>query len=456
MHLRDQPFPEVDRLGVRVVDPEHGDRRARSRTDDPQHLGVDTGRVVVEVDRIDVLVLLRRVLGVGDRSVGPGGEPLRVFGDPRVVRRALQGKVQSHLQAEILGRCDEVVEVLDACPTPGAPRRGRPRPSRSPTANRHRRGSGLIVPPGSADCCGPCGSPRRSGGSAAGRRCRNPSARSGAVQSIASAKVPCRNGSRRRRSAAPEDRGKNSYQEPNSASGRSTQTCTAGDRVINSRIGSAASTGHRSPDSAGPIRSATADVGVAQRGDGSLDRGRVPLARAPADPLQQQGPGLQVVGHLLAGLPGGGLGLDGVPPGAQRIAPGLDHQAPQPLPVGRDLGVETVGARSPGTHPEQRAGLGGAALRLPVLRRPTAGGFHTTFAATASCPSRNTVAPTSITAPTTALAGYRPPATLGDTSINPIRPATRNNVPAADRSGAVAGPPRDAGHATPNSLIAGC
>src|ERR1700712_5426908 len=74
----------------------------------------------------------------------------------------------------------------------------------------------------------------------------------------------------------------------------------------------------------------------------------------------------------------------------------------------------------------------GLALRFPSSAG-AAGGFHTTFAATASCPSRKTVAPTSITAPTTDLAGYLPPATLGETSINPIRPATRNNVPAADR-----------------------
>ena len=56
---------------------------------------------------------------------------------------------------------------------------------------------------------------------------------------------------------APIDRGKNSYQEENSACLRSTQICTGAERVTSSRIGSAVSTDHSSPASAGPIRSTT-------------------------------------------------------------------------------------------------------------------------------------------------------------------------------------------------------
>ncbi len=114
VYLRDEPFPEVDRLGVWIVDPENGDPVRDPETQHPQGLRVDPGRVVVEVHREDVLVLLRGVLGVRDRSVGPGGEPLGVLGDPRVVGGALQRKIESHLEAETLCGGDEVVEVLDA------------------------------------------------------------------------------------------------------------------------------------------------------------------------------------------------------------------------------------------------------------------------------------------------------------------------------------------------------
>ncbi len=44
---------------------------------------------------------------------GAGGEPLRVLGHPRVVRRGLQGQVERDLHALLAGRRDEVVEVLE-------------------------------------------------------------------------------------------------------------------------------------------------------------------------------------------------------------------------------------------------------------------------------------------------------------------------------------------------------
>ena len=70
LHLGDQPLPEVQRLGVRVVDPEDPHAVGRPVAHDPQALGVEALGVVVEVQRVDVLVLLRRVLGVRDRAVG--------------------------------------------------------------------------------------------------------------------------------------------------------------------------------------------------------------------------------------------------------------------------------------------------------------------------------------------------------------------------------------------------
>ncbi len=108
-----QPGPEVDRLGVRVVDPEDAYAVAHPQLEDAQALGVDAVPVGVEVDRVDVLVLLRRVLRVRDRTVGPVGEPLRMLGHPRMVGRGLQGEVHRDLQAEGLGLGHEPVERLE-------------------------------------------------------------------------------------------------------------------------------------------------------------------------------------------------------------------------------------------------------------------------------------------------------------------------------------------------------
>src|SRR6476659_3601990 len=57
-------------------------------------------------------------------------------------------------------------------------------------------------------------------------------------------------------------------------------------------------------------------------------------------------------------------------------------------------------------------------------------------AATASWPSRHTVARTGTTSPTTALAGYLPPETTGWTSSIPIRPTTTHPVRLARRGAA--------------------
>ena len=66
-----------------------------------------------EVDRVDVLVLLRRVLGVRDRAVGPVVEPLGVLADPGVIGRALERVVERDLHAEVAGRLHEGVEVVE-------------------------------------------------------------------------------------------------------------------------------------------------------------------------------------------------------------------------------------------------------------------------------------------------------------------------------------------------------
>ena len=231
LDLTDQPGPEVGRLGVRIVDPKDLDAVVNPVPDHAQHLVVEPGGIVVEVERIDVLVFLRRILRVGDGAVRQFGEPLPVLAGPRMIRCALQRQVQGHLHAQIACRGDEVVEVVDGAQARDEWRRGRPRRCRSPTAIRRLRERRW------ESCCGPCDVPCRSGGSAAGTRRRTPSRRCAEGRAAAVAKVPCTG--LPSASQPPVERGNISYHEPKRASGRSTQTPYCSPRVtsIPQRIG---------------------------------------------------------------------------------------------------------------------------------------------------------------------------------------------------------------------------
>ncbi len=110
--VRDDPLPEDHRLGVRVVHAEDPHAAVHPVPQHPHGLGDEAVHVGVEGDGVDVLVLLRRVLRVGDGAVGAVVEPLGVFLHPGVVRGALQREVQRHLQPQLAGLADEPGEVL--------------------------------------------------------------------------------------------------------------------------------------------------------------------------------------------------------------------------------------------------------------------------------------------------------------------------------------------------------
>ena len=77
---RDQPLPERHRLRVRVVDAEGADAVPAPVQDDVAQRLPQTAPVLrVEVDVVDVLVALGRVLGVLERPVRPPVEPLRML-----------------------------------------------------------------------------------------------------------------------------------------------------------------------------------------------------------------------------------------------------------------------------------------------------------------------------------------------------------------------------------------
>ena len=75
--------------------------------------------VVVEVERVDVLVLLGRILRVRDRAVGQDGEPVGMLFGPRVIGCALQREVDRDLQAELRGRGDEARGSRSRVPNSG-------------------------------------------------------------------------------------------------------------------------------------------------------------------------------------------------------------------------------------------------------------------------------------------------------------------------------------------------
>ncbi len=114
LELAEGPLPERERLGVRVVDAEDLDAVPDPELEDRAQL-VPQGLPVLglEVERVDVLVFLRRVLGVLDRAVGALAEPGRVLADERVVGRDLERDVERDADATGTGRFDERVEVLD-------------------------------------------------------------------------------------------------------------------------------------------------------------------------------------------------------------------------------------------------------------------------------------------------------------------------------------------------------
>ncbi len=74
----------------------------------PQRLPV----VRLEIERIDVLIFLRRVLCVLHGAVRAPAEPRRVLFHVGVVRRALEGDVEREVDAALLGALQQAAEFL--------------------------------------------------------------------------------------------------------------------------------------------------------------------------------------------------------------------------------------------------------------------------------------------------------------------------------------------------------
>ena len=108
MEVVDAPLPEWQRFGVRVVDAEDADAAGDPELKNgaefiPQALPVRR----LEVERIDVLIFLGRILGVLNGAIGALDKPVRMFRDPGVIGRALEGDVESDFHAVVACGADQ-------------------------------------------------------------------------------------------------------------------------------------------------------------------------------------------------------------------------------------------------------------------------------------------------------------------------------------------------------------
>ena len=111
-HGGNHVLPETHRLGVRVIDAEDGDARLDPQIHDAFDFFFDAGHVGIEVDWVNILILLRRVLGEGDGAVRLVAEPVRVGLDPRVIGRALQGEIKRDFQTQFMCTLAQGLEIV--------------------------------------------------------------------------------------------------------------------------------------------------------------------------------------------------------------------------------------------------------------------------------------------------------------------------------------------------------
>src|SRR5207244_7221030 len=112
LNFPDQPFPESEGFGVRVVDPEDLDalfdpeqHYIAQRV--PQRAGVLRRKVGID----DVLIFLGRVFRIAHRAVRPTPEPLRMLLYSGVIRRALNREVERDFDLKQAARRDQLTGI---------------------------------------------------------------------------------------------------------------------------------------------------------------------------------------------------------------------------------------------------------------------------------------------------------------------------------------------------------
>ena len=110
----DQIFPKRDGLGVRIVHAKNAHTAFRPKQHDAFHLGPELAPVFAsKVYRINVLILFRRVLRVFDRAVRPFVEPLGMFLDVRMIRRAINREIEGDFHSAFAHFLLQPIKILE-------------------------------------------------------------------------------------------------------------------------------------------------------------------------------------------------------------------------------------------------------------------------------------------------------------------------------------------------------
>ena len=102
MHFSNHPLPKSNRLGVRIVDAKNRDASLGPKKEDPLQLLPELfPGWVVKIEGIDILVFFWRVLCILDGTIWPVEKPFRMFFDVRMVRRAVERKVECQVHVAL-------------------------------------------------------------------------------------------------------------------------------------------------------------------------------------------------------------------------------------------------------------------------------------------------------------------------------------------------------------------
>src|SRR6266404_1790778 len=98
---------------MRIIDPEYPDTLADPEVKDALQLLPELPPLACfEIERIDVLILLGRILGILNAAVRPPAKPLRMLAGVGMIGAALKCDIERYLEAVFFGFVQESPEVL--------------------------------------------------------------------------------------------------------------------------------------------------------------------------------------------------------------------------------------------------------------------------------------------------------------------------------------------------------